>query len=61
LWVDTAVHGVACGQFDSYVVKGPGPDNRDFFTGAIGKDGYGRAAQSGDAFDPAFDRSHNNP
>jgi hypothetical protein len=24
------------------VVKGPGPEDRDFFTGAIGADGYGR-------------------
>jgi hypothetical protein len=41
LWFDPAVHGAECRRFDSYVVKGPDPDDGDFFTGAIGKDGYG--------------------
>ena len=39
LWVDPAVHADECRRFDSYVVKGPGPDDCDFFTGAIGTDG----------------------
>ena len=30
-----------CRRFDSYVVKGPGPEDFDFFSSAIGKDGYG--------------------
>ena len=42
LWVDPAVHASECRRFDSYVVKGPGVGDCDFFTGAIGKDGYGR-------------------
>ena len=42
LWVDPAVHADECRRFDSYVVKGPGPEDCDFFTGAIGTDGYGR-------------------
>jgi hypothetical protein len=42
LWVDPEVHVAECRRFDSYVVKGPGPDDCDFFTGAIGTDGYGR-------------------
>jgi hypothetical protein len=42
LWVDPAVHADERRRFDSYVVKGPGPDDCDFFTGAIGTDGYGR-------------------
>jgi hypothetical protein len=36
LWVDPAVHRAECRRFDSYVVKGPTADDRDFFTGAIG-------------------------
>jgi hypothetical protein len=28
------------GRFDSFVVEGPAADDCDFFTGAIGKDGY---------------------
>jgi hypothetical protein len=42
LWVDPAVHLAECRRFDSYVVKCPTADDCDFFTGAIGKDGYGR-------------------
>lgn len=42
LWVDPAVHGDECRRFDTYVVAGPGADDCDFFTGAIGTDGYGR-------------------
>jgi hypothetical protein len=41
LWVDPAVHRAECRRFDSYVVKGPTADDCDFFTGAIGKEGYG--------------------
>nr|VTP03813.1 hypothetical protein BIN_B_05271 [Mycobacterium riyadhense] len=36
------MHASECRRFDSYVVKGPGATDCDFFTGAIGKDGYGR-------------------
>jgi hypothetical protein len=46
LWVDPAVHADECRRFDSYVVKGPGPDDCDFFTGAIGTDGYGQTERS---------------
>lgn len=42
LWVDPVVHADEWRRFDSYVVQGPDPDDCDFFTGAIGKDGYGR-------------------
>ncbi len=42
LWVDPVVHEAECRRFDSYVVKGPGPNDCDFFVGAIGTDGYGR-------------------
>jgi hypothetical protein len=42
LWVDPVVHAAECRRFDSYVVKGPGAGDCDFFAGAIGKDGYGR-------------------
>jgi hypothetical protein len=42
LWVDPAVHAEECRRFDSYVVRGPGPNDCDFFVGAIGTDGYGR-------------------
>lgn len=42
LWVDPDVHGAECRRFDSFVVKGATADDCDFFTGAIGKDGYGR-------------------
>jgi hypothetical protein len=46
LWVDPAVHADECRRFDSYVVKGPGPDDCDFFTGAIGTDGCGQSSTS---------------
>jgi hypothetical protein len=42
LWVDPVAHASECRRFDSYVVKGPNAFNCDVFTGAIGKDGYGR-------------------
>jgi hypothetical protein len=42
LWVDPAVHAEECRRFDSFVVRGPGFDDCDFFVGAIGTDGYGR-------------------
>ncbi|ORJ52739.1 hypothetical protein MJO58_27880 (plasmid) [Mycobacterium lentiflavum] len=42
LWVDPVVHADECRRFDSYIVQGPDADDCDFFTGAIGKDGYGR-------------------
>jgi hypothetical protein len=42
LWVDPVVHASECSRFDSYVVKGPRAEDCEFFTGAIGKDGYGR-------------------
>jgi hypothetical protein len=42
LWVDPVVHEAECQRFDSHVVRGPGPRDCDFFTAAIGKDGYGR-------------------
>jgi len=42
LWVDPVVHASECRRFDSYVVKGPRPEDCEFFTGAIGKDEYGR-------------------
>jgi hypothetical protein len=29
LWVDPAVHGAECRRFDSYLVKGPDPDDCD--------------------------------
>ena len=41
LWVHPGVHVAECRRFDSYVVKGPGPEDFDFFSSAIGKDGYG--------------------
>jgi hypothetical protein len=28
LWVDPAAHANECRRFDSYVVKGPGPDDK---------------------------------
>jgi hypothetical protein len=40
LCVDPAIHRAECRRFDSYVLKGPTADDCDFFTGAIGKDGY---------------------
>ena len=40
--MDPAVHAEECRRFDSYVVRGPGPNDCDFFVGAIGTDGYGR-------------------
>ena len=42
LWVDSVVHADECRRFDSYVVQGPDASDCDFFTGAIGTDGYGR-------------------
>ncbi|WP_231108100.1 hypothetical protein [Mycobacterium avium] len=42
LWVDPDVHVAECQRFDSYVVEGPKAEDCDFFTGAIGEDGYGR-------------------
>ena len=42
LWVDPVVHASECSRLDSYVVKGPRAEDPEFFTGAIGKDGYGR-------------------
>jgi hypothetical protein len=54
LWVDPAVHGVHAGSSIPTWRRAPGPDNCDFFTGAIGKDGHRLTARSGDAFDPAL-------
>ncbi|MGO9155436.1 hypothetical protein [Mycobacterium sp.] len=47
LWVDPDVHVAECRRFDSFVVEGPTADDCDFFTGAIGKDGYSRGVRSG--------------
>ena len=42
LWVDPAVHGQECERFDTFVVAGPAEVDCAVWTGAIGKDGYGR-------------------
>lgn len=36
LWVDPVAHASECRRFDSYVVPGPGAEDCDLFTGAIG-------------------------
>ncbi len=42
LWVDPVLHANESRRFDSFVVRGHYERDCDFFTGAIGTDGYGR-------------------
>lgn len=42
LTVDPIVHGQECARFDAFVVAGPAESDCAVWTGAIGKDGYGR-------------------
>lgn len=42
LWVDAEFHALECERFDAFVIAGPTEADCAVWTGAIGKDGYGR-------------------